>query len=379
MRSAAHILPAEYLRARSPRRLVTRQVQNSPFCGCRSEQRATEALLPERCEALILLGLQVPARLEDLAAQLPVICVARRLRRPPPARRGGPDRRRRRGPPGRRSPRCPSTTRHRPHRRRLDSRRRRPTPQLPHRHTSPRPGQPPRVLPGGPTGKTAPQPPAPCARRPRPTAILASRPLRYRRFNLLLRSGVSLPGEMSVVGFDDSHPAGWPTSTSPPSPGHPASPTSPLAGHSLTALAALGLSGIIPACRAMRAAWHRSRTVPERSGQDSHHRDAAGVAGHGHSTNPCTLPRRVSPTCGSRWHRFPESVGFQRPDRGRRRRMPPIARIARRNCIRSGTRSDWSGPAAASRHGCIRPECPALPRCWLICLAQRPPAQAATW
>ena len=73
------------------------QLALSAVAASRSEQRATEALLDDRCEALILLGPQAPvARLEKLAAQLPVICIARRL---PPCsgrRRRGADRGRRR-------------------------------------------------------------------------------------------------------------------------------------------------------------------------------------------------------------------------------------------------------------------------------------------
>ena len=56
------------------------QLALSAVAPGRSEQRASEALLADRCEALILLGPQAPAaRLASLAAQLPVICVARRL------------------------------------------------------------------------------------------------------------------------------------------------------------------------------------------------------------------------------------------------------------------------------------------------------------
>ncbi|MER6565524.1 substrate-binding domain-containing protein [Streptomyces sp. NPDC001093] len=51
----------------------------------RGERRAVDALLADRCEALILLGPQAPAaRLAELAAQLPVVSVARRLRPPVP-------------------------------------------------------------------------------------------------------------------------------------------------------------------------------------------------------------------------------------------------------------------------------------------------------
>ena len=66
------------------------QIALSAVAASRSEQRATEALLADRCEALILLGPQAPAaRLEKLAAQLPVICIARRLPPGPGCRRPG--------------------------------------------------------------------------------------------------------------------------------------------------------------------------------------------------------------------------------------------------------------------------------------------------
>ena len=82
------------------------------------------------------------ARLEDSAAQLPVICVARQLPPSAPGRAGGPDRRRRRSPSGRGPPRCPRP-RDIAH---IDGgrapRRRRPAPRLPHCHAAPRPGDP---------------------------------------------------------------------------------------------------------------------------------------------------------------------------------------------------------------------------------------------
>ncbi|CDR16501.1 LacI family DNA-binding transcriptional regulator [Streptomyces iranensis] len=57
------------------------QIALSAVAAGRGEQRATDTLLADRCEALILLGPQAPAaRLAELAAQLPVVSVARRLR-----------------------------------------------------------------------------------------------------------------------------------------------------------------------------------------------------------------------------------------------------------------------------------------------------------
>ncbi|GGZ65037.1 LacI family DNA-binding transcriptional regulator [Streptomyces bluensis] len=57
------------------------QIALSAVAPSRGERHAVEALLGDRCEALILLGPQAPAaRLAELAAQLPVVSVARRLR-----------------------------------------------------------------------------------------------------------------------------------------------------------------------------------------------------------------------------------------------------------------------------------------------------------
>ncbi|MET7473259.1 LacI family DNA-binding transcriptional regulator [Streptomyces sp. NPDC005648] len=57
------------------------QIAVSAVTASRDERRAVEALLADRCEALILLGPQAAtARLAELAAQLPVVSVARRLR-----------------------------------------------------------------------------------------------------------------------------------------------------------------------------------------------------------------------------------------------------------------------------------------------------------
>ncbi|WP_369243893.1 LacI family DNA-binding transcriptional regulator [Streptomyces sp. R41] len=59
------------------------QIALSAVALSRSERQAVEALLADRCEALILLGPQAPAaRPAELAVQLRVISVARRLRPP---------------------------------------------------------------------------------------------------------------------------------------------------------------------------------------------------------------------------------------------------------------------------------------------------------
>ena len=55
----------------------------STLTRSRDERRAVETLLDFRCEALILLGPEVPAaRLVELNASLPVVCVGRRLTSP---------------------------------------------------------------------------------------------------------------------------------------------------------------------------------------------------------------------------------------------------------------------------------------------------------
>ncbi|TGB14733.1 LacI family DNA-binding transcriptional regulator [Streptomyces sp. MZ04] len=55
----------------------------SAVAPSRSEQRAVEMLLADRCEAVILLGPQAPAaQLAELVGRLPVVAVARRLREP---------------------------------------------------------------------------------------------------------------------------------------------------------------------------------------------------------------------------------------------------------------------------------------------------------
>lgn len=58
------------------------QIALSAVAPTRGERHAVETLLADRCEALILLGPQAPAaQLAEAAAQLPVVSVARRLRR----------------------------------------------------------------------------------------------------------------------------------------------------------------------------------------------------------------------------------------------------------------------------------------------------------
>ncbi|WP_217546304.1 LacI family DNA-binding transcriptional regulator [Streptomyces sp. GbtcB6] len=57
------------------------QLALSAVAAGRSERQAVESLLGDRCEALVLLGPRAPAgRLAELAALLPVVSVARRLR-----------------------------------------------------------------------------------------------------------------------------------------------------------------------------------------------------------------------------------------------------------------------------------------------------------
>jgi DNA-binding LacI/PurR family transcriptional regulator len=182
------------------------QIALSAVTASRGEQRATEALLDDRCEALILLGPQAPAaRLEKLAAQLPVICVARRL--PPSA-------------PGVEVVRtadddgaCQAVD----HLVSLGHRdivhidggrapgaadRRRGYRTAMRRH-----GLASHILPGGLTEEDG----AAAARvlltvHPRPTAVLAfNDQCAVGLLDVFLRSGIPVPGQISVVGFDDSH------------------------------------------------------------------------------------------------------------------------------------------------------------------------------
>jgi DNA-binding LacI/PurR family transcriptional regulator len=184
------------------------QIALSAVAPSRGERHAVETLLADRCEALILLGPQVPAgALAELAAQLPVVSVARRLRRATVgvdvvrtaddegARQavdhlvalghrdiahidggdapGAADRRR-----GYRT----AMSRHG-----LSG------------HV--------RVLPGGLTeedGAGAAR--ALLAAGPRPTAVLAFNDrCATGVLDTFLRAGLPVPGEISVVGFDDSH------------------------------------------------------------------------------------------------------------------------------------------------------------------------------
>jgi DNA-binding LacI/PurR family transcriptional regulator len=182
------------------------QLALSAVAASRTEQRATDALLADRCEALILLGPQAPAaRLEKLAAQLPVICIARRL---PPAA------------PGVEVVRtadddgaCQAVD----HLVSLGHRdivhidggrapgaadRRRGYRTAMRRH-----GLACQVLPGGLTEADG----AAAARvlltvDPRPTAVLAfNDQCAAGLLDAFLRAGIPVPGQISVVGFDDNH------------------------------------------------------------------------------------------------------------------------------------------------------------------------------
>jgi DNA-binding LacI/PurR family transcriptional regulator len=181
------------------------QLALSAVAASRGEQRATEALLDDRCEALILLGPQAPAiRLEKLAAQVPVICLARRL--PPSA---GVDVVRTADDDGARQAvdhlvslghrdiihidggRAPGA-----------ADRRRGYRSAMHRH-----GLPSSFVPGGLTEADG----AAAARGlladpARPTAVLAfNDQCATGVLDVFLRSGIGVPGQISVIGFDDSH------------------------------------------------------------------------------------------------------------------------------------------------------------------------------
>ncbi|MFJ6569023.1 LacI family DNA-binding transcriptional regulator [Streptomyces sp. NPDC091292] len=183
------------------------QIALSAVAPSRSEQQAVDTLLADRCEALILLGPQIPvARLVELAGQLPVVSVARRLR--PPA--GPVDVVRTADDEGARQAvdhlvtlghrdiahidggRAPGAA---------DRRRGYRTAMTRHglaAHI--------RVLPGGLSEDDG----AGAARtllgaRSRPTAVVAFNDrCAIGALDVFLRSGVRVPAEISVIGFDDS-------------------------------------------------------------------------------------------------------------------------------------------------------------------------------
>ena len=185
------------------------QVALSAVAPSRGERQAVEALLADRCEALVLLGPEVPAaRLAQLATQVPVVSVARRLRPAPPAVdvvRTADDEGARQAVDhlvalghravahidGGRAPGAADRRRgYRTamHRHGLDG------------HV--------RVLPGGLTeddGARGARTLLAEARTSRPSAVLAFNDrCATGVLDTFLRAGVSVPGEISVVGFDDT-------------------------------------------------------------------------------------------------------------------------------------------------------------------------------
>ncbi|WP_240777702.1 LacI family DNA-binding transcriptional regulator [Nonomuraea basaltis] len=184
------------------------QVALSAVAVGRSERHAVETLLADRCEALILLGPQAPAaQLAELATQLPVVSVARRLR----GTTAEVDVVRTADDEGARQAvdhlvalghrdiahidggRAPGAA---------DRRRGYRTTMSRHgltRHI--------RIVPGGLTEEDG----AAAARalldgRPRPTAILVFNDrCATGVLDMFLRAGLPVPGEISVVGFDNSH------------------------------------------------------------------------------------------------------------------------------------------------------------------------------
>lgn len=182
----------------------------SAVAATRSEERAVNTLLADRCEALILLGPQAPKRwLATLAARIPVVVVARTLKNPNLdvvrtadaegiqlavdhlvslghariAHVDGGDA------PG-------ATQRRRGYRSAM------------HRHGLDAHVQ---IVPGGLTedsGARATN--ALLAQKTLPTGILAFNDrCATGVLDILLRAGVAVPGQVSVVGFDDSHLAGF--------------------------------------------------------------------------------------------------------------------------------------------------------------------------
>ncbi|WP_043665724.1 LacI family DNA-binding transcriptional regulator [Streptomyces xylophagus] len=183
------------------------QVALSAVAPTRGERQAVEALLADRCEALVLLGPEVPAaRLAHLATQVPVVSVARRLRPAPPAVdvvRTADDEGARQAVDhlvalghraiahidGGRAP--GAADRRRGYRTAM------------HRHGL---ADHVHVLPGGLTeddGARAAR--SLVAENPRPSAVLAFNDrCATGVLDTFLRAGVTVPGEISVVGFDDT-------------------------------------------------------------------------------------------------------------------------------------------------------------------------------
>jgi len=183
------------------------QVALSAVAPTRGERQAVEALLADRCEALLLLGPEAPAaRLAHLATQVPVVSVARRLRPAPPAVdvvRTADDEGARQAVDhlvalghraiahidGGRAP--GAADRRRGYRTAM------------HRHGL---DEHIRVLPGGLTEDDG----ARAARtlleeNPRPSGVLAFNDrCATGVLDTFLRAGVTVPGEISVVGFDDT-------------------------------------------------------------------------------------------------------------------------------------------------------------------------------
>ncbi|MER6127631.1 LacI family DNA-binding transcriptional regulator [Streptomyces sp. NPDC001795] len=184
------------------------QIALSAVTAGRGEQRAVETLLADRCEALILLGPQAPeAGLAELAGQLPVVSVARRLRTAVPGLevvRTADDKGARQAVDhlvalghrdiahidGGRAP--GAADRRRGYRTAMN------------RHGL---GEHIRILPGGLTEEEGAEAARKLAEaRPRPTAVLAFNDrCATGVLDVFLRSGIAVPDDISVVGFDDSH------------------------------------------------------------------------------------------------------------------------------------------------------------------------------
>ncbi|GGK62712.1 LacI family DNA-binding transcriptional regulator [Streptomyces flaveus] len=184
------------------------QIALSAVAAGRGEQRAVESLLADRCEALILLGPQAPAaRLAELAGQLPVVSVARRLRPSVPGLevvRTADDEGARQAVDhlvalghrdivhidGGRAP--GAADRRRGYRTAMN------------RHGL---AEHIRILPAGLTeedGADAAR--ALSADRPHPTAVMAFNDrCATGVLDVFLRAGIAVPDDISVVGFDDSH------------------------------------------------------------------------------------------------------------------------------------------------------------------------------
>ena len=176
-----------------------------PFMPARGQDTVVDELLRYRCAGLIVVGPDLHARdLEPLAEEVAVVEVGRGVTRGPVDVIRNDDAVGTRA--GRRPPDRARTPRHRLHRRRREPRSGGPAGRLPRGDDRPRSG--PRTSTSCPaaTPRTrARTPPDACWRSRLPTAVIAANDLSpIGVLDIVLRAGVEVPRDLSVVGYDDS-------------------------------------------------------------------------------------------------------------------------------------------------------------------------------